>query len=63
MKSKNILLTIMTVLWILSMPFIMAVYQRTKIVDYEIKRDHMLMSGVYNYCPVCGAKLVESEDE
>ena len=52
----------MIILWALSMPFIVATYQRTKIVEYDIKRDHMLMSDVYNYCPICGAKLVESEE-
>lgn len=62
MKRENILLTIMIILWALSMPFIVATYQRTKIVEYDIKRDHMLMSDVYNYCPICGAKLVESEE-
>jgi hypothetical protein len=31
--------------------------------DYDIKVEHHNMSTDYNYCPVCGEKLKESDDK
>ena len=58
--KKDIIIFILMVLWIFSMPFIVATYKRTQIVDYDVKRDHMMMGHTYNYCPICGVQL-ESE--
>lgn len=57
MKKDSIIFILIVVAWIFTITFTLATYKRTQIVDYDIKRDHMLMSSTYNYCPVCGTRL------
>lgn len=61
--KKDTIIFILIIVWAITITFALATYKRIQIIDYDIKRDHMIMSDVYNYCPICGAKLVESEDE
>ena len=60
--KKDTIIFILIIVWAITITFALATYKRTQIVDYDVKRDHMIMSHTYNYCPVCGTKL-ESEVE
>lgn len=59
---KEFIKIVVILIWLFTITFALATYKRTQIVDYDVKRDHMIMSSKYNYCPICGEKLKENEE-
>ena len=59
---KEFIKLVVIFIWLVTITFALATYKRTQIVDYDVKRDHMIMSSEYNYCPICGEKLKGNEE-
>lgn len=65
---KNIIITVLIVLLIFTGCLCFSFYARgeriKQVVNYDIKKEHLIMqgSGNYNYCPYCGAYIAESEE-
>lgn len=65
---KNIIITVLIVLLIFIEYLCLCFYARgeriKQVVNYDIKKEHLIMqeSGNYNYCPYCGEYIAESEE-
>lgn len=49
-------------IWVILAIFIIGVYRRTQIADYNVKFAHTEMSNTWNYCPMCGECLKDLKE-